>query len=144
MRAEMAAIGVEHARLAIVAAPYDQLACEVAHRLDLADRELVAVADDVPAERERLGHVAFFGRGPPGQIGHAPGDEIVAFEMLDHLPHGRRAHPGIARIISHGSISYRRNSCLAFSYMNFGQTWSRNGTARSSVKMRSSDRPIGQ
>ena len=54
----------------------------------------------------------------------------------------QRVAIGASHLARHASLS-RLNTRSAFSRRNFGHTWSRNGTSGSSVKMRSSDRPIG-
>ena len=69
-------------------------------------------------------------------------DDPVAV-LLDQLD-----RHGIAVIESRSATlgdrsSSRRNTRIAFSRRNFGQTWSRNGTSGSSLKIRSSVSPDG-
>src|SRR5262245_14296525 len=63
---------------------------------------------------------------------------------------GRRGHADheiydttFVRSAVRGSHESSLNTRTAFSRRNFGHTWSRNGTSGISLKMRSSDRPMG-
>jgi hypothetical protein len=67
VRAEVRTVGVEHADLALRIAEHHQVAGEVAQRPDLADGQLIAIADEVPPIGNGVGKTLRYGHwcAPP-------------------------------------------------------------------------------
>lgn len=97
MRAQMAAIGVQHPHLAVFATPDRQITIEIAQRLDFADRQFVGEQRNIPAVAIGNVEVAFFDRAALGHFGHAPFLQRIAFQLFQHLPDGNRWCASISR-----------------------------------------------
>ena len=143
MGTKMPAIGIEHARLAILAAPDDQIAAEIAQRLDLADGEFARQQRRIPAEGIGYVEPAFSHRRPALRFRQPPGFQRIALQAGQHLPHGHRRGAGIVDRFRHGQSSNPKTR-MALPRRNLGQTSALKGTFGMSPKIRSRLSPIGK
>ncbi len=90
MRAQMLAIGVQHANLAVLTPPDRQILGEIAQRLHLADLQLRRQQDRIPAKGNADIEVTLLDRRAILHLGEPPVEQILPFQLFQYLPDGNR------------------------------------------------------
>ena len=95
MRAEMLAISINHPHLPVFATPDCKIGGEIAERFDLTDGKIAGEHHRIPAEGKADIQITLCDGGAAFHVSHAPVDQILAFELLENLPHGHWGGAGV-------------------------------------------------